>query len=91
MHLRQPEYHHAVHLIRAVYTQDTPGAAVGGCLHIVLDDGNVSDQDILWCIQHQKLSLVEIACAKALLVLTPGARELAVEDGYPKKEPADRG
>lgn len=28
------------------------GEGAGGMLHIVLDDGNIDDDDILWCIEY---------------------------------------
>lgn len=31
-----------------------PGNSVGGRLHIVLDDGNIRDSDIEWCINYAK-------------------------------------
>jgi len=36
-----------IDLIQQIYQQ--PGGAVGGNLHIVLDDYNVDDDSILWC------------------------------------------
>ena len=33
---------------------DTEGNSAGGSLHIVLDDGNVSDGDVLFCIEYAK-------------------------------------
>jgi len=32
--------------------RDIPGNSVGGSLHIVLDDGNASDSDVKFCIDH---------------------------------------
>jgi hypothetical protein len=37
-------------LVRALYA--TPHGAAGGCLHIVLDDGNVEDASVLFCLEH---------------------------------------
>lgn len=34
--------------------RDTEGNGVGGSLHIVLDDGNVNNDDIIWCIEFAK-------------------------------------
>jgi hypothetical protein len=36
-------------LVAAYYT--FPGCGVGGCLHIVLDDGNIEDSNIHYCIE----------------------------------------
>jgi hypothetical protein len=30
----------------------SPHGSVGGCLHIVLDDGNVKDSHVQYCIEH---------------------------------------
>jgi len=34
--------------------RDTAGNGVGGSLHIVLDDGNVEDGHVRWCIERAK-------------------------------------
>lgn len=36
-------------LVKAYYAR--PGNGVGGSLHLVLDDGNVSDDDVRFCIR----------------------------------------
>ncbi len=36
-------------LVRAFYERDTN--TVGCCLHIVTDDGNISDGDVSWCVE----------------------------------------
>ena len=36
-----------IDLIKQIYRKN----AVGGALHVVLDDGNVTDEDVLWCLQ----------------------------------------
>ena len=36
-------------IVREYYSR--PGNGVGGSLHIVLDDGNVSNADVLFCIR----------------------------------------
>lgn len=43
---------HTIELIKQIY-QKYPN---GGALHIVLDDSNVEDRDILWCLRN---SIVE--------------------------------
>lgn len=55
---------------------------VGGHLHLVLDDGNISDYDIQWCldntiskIKDNKERQVYIECAKLLLMLSYSARK----------------
>lgn len=59
-------------LIEAIYEI----SCVGGALHIVLDDGNLKDKDIQWCIDNsikQCDNIVErvlcLECAKLLLSL----------------------
>lgn len=37
-------------LVETLY--DDMGEGCGGMLHIVLDDGNIDDDDILWCIEY---------------------------------------
>jgi hypothetical protein len=37
-------------LVRVLY--DDMGDGAGGMLHIVLDDGNIDDDDIQWCIEY---------------------------------------
>lgn len=36
-------------LVRALYA--SPGGGVGCCLHIVLDDGNVDDKSVDFCLR----------------------------------------
>jgi hypothetical protein len=38
--------------IRCYYRM--PGHAVGGSLHVVLDDGNVHDDHVAWCIEYAR-------------------------------------
>ena len=47
-----------IELIRQIYKKYPSG----GALHIVLDDGNTSDDDILWCI---KISIPDEEFCKA--------------------------
>ena len=39
-------------LVREYYSN--PENACGGSLHIVLDDGNVKDDDVLFCLEYAK-------------------------------------
>lgn len=39
-------------LVRAYYAK--PGNEAGGSLHVVLDDGNVSDDDVRFCLQQTR-------------------------------------
>lgn len=38
--------------VREYYSK--PGNEAGGSLHVVLDDGNVRDSDVLFCISYAK-------------------------------------
>lgn len=63
-------------IIREIYRLNS----AGGSLHIVLDDGNVEDNDIVWCLRnsiaelegHEK-ALYE-RCARMLLILSEKER-----------------
>lgn len=44
----RPNVYQVVAVAREYYS--VPGNAVGGSLHIVLDDGNLGDSDIEWCL-----------------------------------------
>lgn len=39
-------------LVRAYYAID--GNSVGGNLHIVLEDGNIKDDDVQWCLDNAR-------------------------------------
>lgn len=59
-------------LIDAIYDQDPSG----GPLHIVLEDGKVSDKDIIWCLNNTieccndiVLKVICTTCAQLLLEL----------------------
>lgn len=70
----------AVKLIAAVYER----SSVGGGLHIAVDDYNLSDEDIDWCLQHLAEYADpeniddERACGEALRALTEHERYAAV-------------
>lgn len=44
---RKPTVREVAPLVRDFY--DLPGNAVGGSLHIVLDDGNIEDRNVQFC------------------------------------------
>jgi len=44
---RKPTVPEVLPMVRQYYAQ---GHGAGGCLHIVLDDGNVRDDDVRWCL-----------------------------------------
>lgn len=43
-----PPFDSLMERVRALYA--TEHGAVGGCLHIVLDDGNLEDENVEFCI-----------------------------------------
>lgn len=75
-------------LAQCIYAM--PGGECGGPLHIVLDDGNVSDEDLMYCFDYMKkdecqknfdpdlIYLCQL-CAKMLLELNEAERERVVE------------
>lgn len=84
----------AVPLFKAVYDQPRGGA--GGNLHIVLDDWNIEDESIHYCMDTTKveryfdgeldttLTDIERRCAEHLLTMTMEERAAALAkfDGY---------
>ena len=81
------EIERAVMLAQMIY--DHPDGIVGGPLHIVLDDGNVSDEDIRFCIIQifkegvfNELTLACLTCAYILLSLSKIDRRFVVEEHY---------
>ena len=54
-----------------------PENGAGGCLHNVLDDGNLSDNDIKWCINYAKENedFEAVLLAYVLLGLSEKQRE----------------
>lgn len=62
-------------LVKEIYKRNN----VGGLLHIVLDDGNLKDCHIKWCIDEIKSSNSDdkelyLQCAHNLLKMTPMQR-----------------
>lgn len=57
-------------LVRGFY--QLPGNEVGGVLHIVLDDGNIEDQHIEYCLSEAiaKNDMIAVSLAKLLLKMT---------------------
>jgi len=57
-------------IVRAYYAK--PGNEVGGSLHIVLDDGNVSDDDVRFCLQQarERDDADGVALAEKLLLMS---------------------
>lgn len=45
--MRKPTVHEVLPIVEQYYAQ---GHSAGGCLHIVLDDGNVRDDDVRFCL-----------------------------------------
>lgn len=73
-------------LVRAF--QSKPENGVGGNLHIVLDDGNVSDDDVRFCLELAKKAgdLDGVELAEKLLLLTKTQR-LKISSKFYEEEP----
>lgn len=76
---------HAAELIRRVYEQ----GAVGGNAHIVLDDWNLEDAHIRWCLDEALVENihctdveVERRCLEAMLELSMDERASAMALAY---------
>lgn len=67
-----------VPLIRAVY--ELPQGGAGHCLHIVLDDHNLGDDSVRFCIDRAREQSCEtcLRCAEALLGASRTARKKAI-------------
>lgn len=70
----------AVKLAKAYYAQPdfyNVSFGCGGMLHIVLDDGNLEDESIRYCIDETRAcgELFGEALGEYLLILTPEQRE----------------
>lgn len=70
-------------LAKKIYSKNS----VGGLLHIVLDDGNLKNSHIEWCINEIKSSNDDdkdlyLQCAYNLLKMTPTQRLKLYMSGY---------
>ena len=80
-----------IDLIKQIYRKD----AVGGALHIVLDDDNVEDRHILWCLQNSILKettdrVLFERCAINLIKLgTKGRRQYCIDKAFAEMESED--
>lgn len=65
-----------LHALRKVYYDDFDNPT-GGSLHVVLDDGNLSDGDLNFCIKwaEDKNDYLGIAIARLLMELSEEDRE----------------
>ena len=67
-------------------TEDGRGMTCGGPLHIVLDDSNVNDSDIVWCLNEAAVDWPDDVAAAAerigvgLLLLSIAQRTRVVND-----------
>lgn len=66
-------------LVKAIY--ETPEGGCGCCLHIVLDDGNVDNNDIEYCIENARHGICK-EVGELLLHLTLEGREIALGYGF---------
>lgn len=52
MDVRKPTVPEVLPLVRALYRSEH--GRVGGCFHIVLDDYNVEDHHVSWCLDNAR-------------------------------------
>lgn len=81
-----------IELIRMIYSKYPSG----GALHIVLDDGNVDDTDILWCIKHsftdrdccpvEDRGMFEQCAINLLKLGTEKKRHICIEQAFKRGE-----
>ena len=73
--LTEPLYQETIELIKEIYKKHP----VGGELHIVLDDGNVENHHIQWCIDNLECDPEErelyLKCANNLLKMEEYQRD----------------
>jgi hypothetical protein len=69
-------------LYYAVY--DSDGGGAGCCLHIVLDDGNIQDDHVQYCLEKARLANHPncVALAEALLSMSKTQRLKLGRHGY---------
>ena len=64
-----------IQLIKDVY--DQPNGGCGGGLHIVVEDWNIEDHNIQWCLD-QEITAIERECGNELLNATIEERNSAL-------------
>ncbi|MBR5817731.1 MAG: hypothetical protein IKY62_03695, partial [Clostridia bacterium] len=73
-----------IELIKQIYEKN----AVGGALHIVLDDDNVRDTHIVWCLQNtipdekDDRKLYELCAINLLKLGTQGRRQYCIDKAF---------
>jgi hypothetical protein len=75
-------------MVTAFY--ELPGNTCGGCLHIVLDDGNLEDHHVQWCKEYatKENDTDAMFMADVLLLYTEEEREKILSYGdFPDYEP----
>lgn len=74
----RPTVPEGAELVRAVYAREGGGA--GCCLHILTDDGNVSESDAAWVLEYAQEHGHQdcIAAARALAAMTVSQRRRAI-------------
>ena len=72
--MSRPTVLDVIPMVRAYYAK--PGNIVGGSLHIVLDDMNVDDSHVEWCLAYaiRKNDTDGVALAKVLLQMSKTQR-----------------
>ena len=85
-YLSKPLYQETIQLINEIYKSHS---VTGGELHIVLDDGNVEDHHIQWCIdnsikecENQEEKELYLKCANNLLKMKIKQRFEVISASY---------
>ena len=60
--------------------------AIAGGLHVVIEDENVIDDDIKWCVEHQELDPESRQFAAELLAMPVPYRHAAVKFAWDDRE-----
>lgn len=79
--IKHPTVDQALAVARAYYASGNP---LGGNLHVVLDDGNIEDSHVEWCLE-RCLELNDKSgeeLALLLLKMTPVQRQMVYERIY---------
>lgn len=88
---RRPTVPEMLPLVNLLYS--LPGHGAGGCLHIVLDDGNLETEHIEWCLAHARKVGCKLCAVVAWVMLgmslTQRNKLCAVHD-YPYGWPIEK-
>lgn len=63
----KPEMHALLQACQRLYR--LPGCGAGGCLHILLDDNNYTDEDLAWCRKYCEEHKDSVEYGLAMMIL----------------------